>query len=223
MSEGPFASLNLGLSVGDRPERVEENLRRVSSAARVEPGLLCTASQVHGDRALEVCSPDELSGAEADALFTSRPGLAVGVKVADCVPILLADAGGRRVAAVHSGWRGTEKKVVARAVEALARAGSKPGQLCAAIGPSIRACCYSVSAELAERFAPYGPQVVIEEDGQLHLDLALAVRATLLEAGLSPERIDLLPQCTSCDPARFFSHRRERGLTGRQLAFAVVG
>lgn len=227
VSEGPFASLNLGLSVGDAPERVHENLRRAAAFAKVDPSELHTVSQVHGDRVLEAPPPGPRSDqvpppfGEADALWTARADGAVGVKTADCVPVLIADPVGRRVAAVHSGWRGTALEVAARAVEALARQGARPVDLKVAIGPSIRSCCYRVSADLFQRFREqFGPDVAIEEDGAYHLDLATAVRRTFERAGVPGAGIDLLPDCTSCD-GRFFSHRRDQGRTGRHLSLVV--
>lgn len=226
VSEGPYASLNLGRSVGDVPERVEENTRRVAQAAGVAPSDLQSPLQVHGDQVLEAPNPDpQLGGSvcgRADALWTSRTGAAVAVRIADCVPLLLVDRQGRRVAAVHSGWRGTELRIAARAVDALAEAGAERSALLAAIGPSIRVCCYQVSRELAERFARlFGDGVVAHRHGEAHLDLATAVRETLQAAGVRRDHIDVLPNCTSCETALFFSHRRDRGVTGRQMAFAV--
>ncbi|MFZ5471294.1 MAG: peptidoglycan editing factor PgeF [Myxococcota bacterium] len=218
VSTGPFASLNLGFSVGDARAHVEENLARLARAANLRPEDVQCVSQVHGDVVLH----DPAVGAEADALWTEQPGSAVGVKTADCVPILLVDPVRRRVAAVHSGWRGTDLEISARAIEALVREGSRPEDMLAAIGPAIQACCYEVSSELAERFrAKFGSEVLSEGANQPHLDLARAVHATLRRAGLSPDRIDLLRECTSCDRTRHFSHRRDRGRTGRHLSFVV--
>jgi polyphenol oxidase len=232
-SEGPFASLNLGFSVGDEAERVEENFRRLARAAGVPAGSFVTTSQVHGDRVLEVVDgaaqphpadrPPPPQG-EADALFTDRPGIAVGVKTADCVPILIADPESGRVAAVHSGWRGTELRIAARAVEALCARGSDPKRLVAAIGPAIQACCYEVSDELGERFSlSFGDDVVRRARPRPHLDLPGAVRKALEHSGLAADRIDVLPHCTSCDAGRFFSHRRGRGVKGLHLSFVVGG
>src|SRR5262249_22106200 len=157
ISEGPYASLNLGRSVGDVPERVEENTRRVAQAAGVAPVELQSPLQVHGGQGFEAPRPGPHVGGSpcgrGDGLWTSRLGAAVAVRIADCVPLLLVDCRGMRVAAVHSGWRGTESRIAARAVEVLAQAGAERSALLAAIGPSIRACCYRVSQELAERFA----------------------------------------------------------------------
>ena len=234
-SEGPFASLNLGFSVGDAPERVEENYRRLAALAGAPLRALHRVSQVHGDRvqqARAAAQPAALAAGavrppptegEADGLWTQTPGDWVAVSTADCVPILLVDPEGKRVAAVHSGWRGTEARIAARAVEALVAQGARPRQLLAAVGPCIQACCYDVSAELGERFeARFGPGVVDRGQGRVRLDLGRAVRETLQGAGLAPEHVDVLPHCTSCDAQRFFSHRRDAGRTGRHLSFAVA-
>jgi YfiH family protein len=226
VSEGPFASLNLGFSTGDAQERVLENLRRMAAAARAPLGALCRVSQVHGDRVLqarggegEALRPVE---GEADGLWTEAPGTWVAVGTADCVPVLLVDPDGQRVAAVHSGWRGTDADISARAVEALVAKGARPERLLAAVGPCIQRCCYEVSGELATRFTGrFGPEVVEATGAQPKLDLSRAVRATLLGAGLKPAHVDVLPACTACEPARFFSHRRDAGRTGRHLNYVV--
>jgi polyphenol oxidase len=195
-------------------------VRRLSAAAGRLPERLATVRQVHGDRVVR--GTPGLS-ADADALWTDdATGTWVGVKTADCVPVLLATADGRCVAAVHSGWRGTALKVAARAVEALLGAGGRADSVRAVVGPAIQACCYEVGPELAERFrAEFGSGVVREGGVRPHLDLAFAVRATLLEAGLLPRHLDVQSACTACDARRFYSHRRDGGHTGRHLAFVA--
>lgn len=229
ISEGAYASLNLGFGVGDDAARVEENHRRLAAAAGVKIGALHTVRQVHGATVAEV--PQGHGGtetlpasfAEADALHTARAGEAVGVKTADCVPILLVDPDGRRVAAVHSGWRGTDADIAARAVEALVAHGARPERVLAAIGPCIQVCCYEVSPELGQTFrGRFGADVAVEEDGRVHLDLPTAVKQTLLRAGVREAHIDLMLECTSCKPQRYFSHRRDRGVTGRHLNFIAA-
>jgi YfiH family protein len=227
VSEEPFASLNLGFAVGDVRERVVENHRHLAAQVGVPLATLHTVKQVHGDRVVEAGAgeggeePRPAEG-EADGLWTERPGHWVGVGTADCVPVLLVDPEGQRVAAVHSGWKGTEARIVARAVEALVARGSRPDRLLAAVGPCIQRCCYVVSEELGERFsARFGPQVVVREGSQVRLDLSRAVRETLLGAGLLAQRVDVLAPCTACDARRFFSHRRDAGRTGRHLNFVV--
>ncbi|NTX03636.1 peptidoglycan editing factor PgeF [Myxococcus sp. CA040A] len=227
VSEGPFASLNLGFSTGDDRAKVEENLRRLATAAGAPLGALSRVSQVHGDRVLEVrveeggdtLRPPE---GEADGLWTEVPETWVAVGTADCVPVLLVDPDGRRVAAVHSGWRGTDADISARAVEALVARGARPERLLAAVGPAIQRCCYEVSAELGQRFTTrFGSEVVAEEGGRIRLDLSRAVRLTLLGAGLRSAHVDVLQACTACEPSRFFSHRRDAGRTGRHLNLVV--
>ncbi len=227
VSEGPYASLNLGFSVGDLRERVEENHRRLAALAGAALDTLHRVSQVHGDRVVEA-GAGEGTGAlrpaegEADALWTQRPEHWVAVGTADCVPVLLVDPEGRRVVAVHSGWRGTDARIVARAVESLVARGARPERLLAAVGPCIQRCCYVVSEDLGTRFsAGFGPEVVVREGADVRLDLARAVRDTLLGAGLKAAHVEVLPHCTACDAERFFSHRRDAGRTGRHLNFVV--
>ncbi|MBU8900469.1 peptidoglycan editing factor PgeF [Corallococcus sp. H22C18031201] len=227
VSEGPYASLNLGFAVGDARERVEENHRRLAQAAGAALGALGRVSQVHGDRVLEARGRPDDGGlrpvlGEADALWTEEEGGWVAVGTADCVPVLLVDPDGRRVAAVHSGWRGTDADISARVVEVLVARGARPDRLLAAVGPCIQRCCYEVSPELAERFTRrFGPDVVTPHATHPHLDLPFAVRRTLLTAGLLSAHVDVLQACTACDAARFFSHRRDAGRTGRHLNFVV--
>jgi YfiH family protein len=210
--------LNLGWGTADERPRVEENHRRLCEAAGLDLAMLRTVHQVHGDEVVEAAP----APVDADGVVTSREGEAVGVKTADCVPILIVDPVGRRVAAVHSGWRGTDREIAARAVEALAKRGADPQRLLAAIGPAIQVCCYEVSKELGERFrAKFGPDVAVEEDGHIHLDLPRAARRSLLRAGLREDNVDVLLECTSCRQDRYFSHRRDRGITGRHLNFAI--
>lgn len=225
VSLAPYDSLNLGRSTADLPAHVEENYRRMAAPWEGFLEGLCTVSQVHGERVVEapLVSAKEAPRTpftEADGLWTDDPATWVGVFSADCIPLLLVDPKGRRVAAVHSGWKGTLAEIALRAVQALQKAGTQPGELLAAVGPSIRRCCYEVDAPLAHRFTShFGLQVVGEEGGKPHLDLVEALRLSLVRAGLKPDRVDVLPACTACEPERFFSHRRDKGLTGRHLGF----
>jgi YfiH family protein len=125
------------------------------------------------------------------------------------------------VAAVHAGWRGTLAHAAERAVEALAReVGAHPGDLLAAIGPAIGPCCYEVSPDLAQVFRDdLGTRVAEPHGGSSRVDLWLANEMVLRKAGLAGERIEVLGRCTACEPETFFSHRRDRGRTGRQVGF----
>lgn len=215
------ASLDLGPAV-DLPAEALENRQRLARAAGLDPDRLVTAHQIHGTAVVRGV-PGEV--VEADGLWTDAPGTWVGIRTADCVPLLLADVRGTRVAAVHSGWRGTEARIAAAAVSALAAQGTSPAQLRAAIGPCIGRCCYEVGEDLAGRFhRAFGDSVIDRSAGRRpHLDLRRAVRLTLQTAGIADGAIEDVPGCTACDAERFFSHRRDRGHTGRHLAFVAPG
>ncbi|HZR11386.1 MAG TPA: peptidoglycan editing factor PgeF [Myxococcales bacterium] len=224
VSSGAFSSLNLGLSVGDDEAAVRENHDRLREAAGLS-GRIATGNQVHGDRVVdarlrEIFPSTEAQEDGADALLALAEG-AVGVRVADCVPVLLQ--AGEAVAAVHSGWRGTRLQIAGRAVRALQHAsGANPAEVLAAIGPCIGRCCYEVSPELAAAFrAMFGPEAADDpaKNPKPHLDLRYCVERSLLQAGVREERIEQVEGCTSCDIDSFFSHRRDKGRTGRHLAF----
>jgi YfiH family protein len=223
VSRGAFASLNVSTAVGDDAAAVEENLRRLAKAVGV--ASFATAHQVHGDRVIaadgrEILAPSGPQDEGADAVVALEEGKAVGVRVADCVPILLYDEASGAVAAVHSGWRGTKLQIAARAVRALQHAaGAEPKAMLAAIGPSIGRCCYEVSEELAGSFrAQFGGDAL---EGR-RLDLRRCIERSLREAGVPPERIEQVEGCTSCDIRAYFSHRRDKGRTGRHLAFIAA-
>ena len=237
VSQGPYSSLNLGLSTGDEPRSVEENLLQLAAAAGLTSGFVC-ANQVHGDRVVladlsgslrEVLAP---SGGpphqerDADAVLVVDRGAAAGVRTADCVPVLLLAEDAGAAAAVHSGWRGAEKSIAGRAVEALGVvSGARPERMIAAIGPCIGRCCYEVSGELASLFRGlFGPAAADDpaENSRPHLDLRFCVEQALQRAGVPAARIEQVPGCTSCEAADFFSHRRDHGRTGRHLAFIAA-
>jgi polyphenol oxidase len=155
---------------------------------------------------------------EGDALVTDEIGRAVGVRTADCVPILLLDSKKRAVAAVHAGWRGTAAQIVGRTVRMLqVEFGSRPADVYAAIGPCIRQCCYEVGAEVAGQFhQSYFTSG--RAPGKWYLNLPAANRDQLLESGIAPTRIFDLEACTVCLEANFFSYRREPQNPGRMIA-----
>jgi hypothetical protein len=216
-SQGPWASLNLSATVGDDPASVEENWERL----RVATGLaFARVRQVHGCRVVEAGAGTE-PVEEADAVASATPGVAACVSVADCVPVLLADPRSGAVAAVHAGWRGTLAGVAAEGVRVLVeRHGSRPGDLLAVIGPGIGPCCFEVERALATRFRDeLGPVVASPRDQGSRVDLWAANQVVLRRVGVHRSRVEVLGRCTSCEERTFFSHRRDRGLTGRHVAF----
>jgi purine-nucleoside/S-methyl-5'-thioadenosine phosphorylase / adenosine deaminase len=212
VSEGPYESLNLGRKSGDEVERVDENRRIACEAIQADVAQLALNFQVHS--ALVRRAEPALRGEQADGLWTDEPGLPILAMSADCLPLALARSDGRRaaVAVLHAGWRGLLEGIVESGVAALGG-----GELAAAIGPGIGPCCYEVGEEVAAPFrARFGDDVVRDR----RLDLWTSAERALRAAGVG--RIDRFDRCTYCEPERFFSHRRDRGRTGRQGVIAYV-
>jgi YfiH family protein len=214
-SEGPFASLNLGRNVGDDPAAVEENLRRLAVEIGYAAPELCELNQVHGGVVRTM--PHE-RGLDGDAMVSTREPL--GIRVADCAAVLLADPASGAVAAAHAGWRGVVARVVPNVVRALAALhGSEPAQLVAAVFPCIGLDAFEVGEDVAQQLAAEaGEQVVRRGTGKPHVDLQGAVYSQLIASGLEAARIDLVIGCTFSEPTAFFSYRRDGGATGRHLA-----
>ena len=210
-STGPYAELNLGGSVGDDPTRVFENRRAV--AAMVDCTGLALVRQVHGrDVAVLRTIPDEPPA--ADAVITDQVGLAIAVQVADCVPVLLADLAGGRVAAVHAGWRGVVADVVGAALEEMA----PEGPVQAWVGPAICPGCYEVSPEVRDEVADQVPEAAAStRAGTPAVDVRVGVLAQLRRHGIDGE---LIGGCTFEDP-HLFSYRRDT-TTGRQVGVIVL-
>lgn len=223
VSRPPFDACNLARSVGDDPGHVAENRRRFAEAAGFDGLALFGVSQVHGARTVIVTGDrpiEELAEEEADALAAAPASrAAVGVRVADCVPLLLADPDGGAVAAVHAGWRGVVRGVIAGALDALASLGARPERLLAAVGPHIRGPAFEVGPDVATEIAAAAPGVevrlVVQPGERPRVDLALAVRAQLLAAGLVASHLDDVGGCTFSEPERFFSFRRDGKRSGR--------
>jgi YfiH family protein len=229
VSAPPFDTLNLGAKWGDAPASVAENRRRLARAAGAP---LFAASQVHGVAIARVRAgdaPADLARVEADGLCTDRAGVALAVFVADCIPAFVVDPRTGAFAAVHAGWRGTLAGVLPAAVRALgAHFGARAADLRVALGPAIGPCCFEVGPEVVEAFEAGLPGaraagVILDAapGGKPHVDLKRANRLVLERAGVAPDAIDAGPECTSCDRARFFSYRRDKGRTGQHLAFVT--
>jgi purine-nucleoside/S-methyl-5'-thioadenosine phosphorylase / adenosine deaminase len=220
ISEGPFASLNLGIRTDDDPARVVQNRMRLCAALDVDSDGATMAWQRHGAsvRRAEprgVVTPGTVYD-HCDGLWSDAPGQGMLLLTADCLPIAIVRRDSDRPAAVilHVGWRGLLAGIAAAGTHALGG-----GRLVAVIGPSIGPCCYEVGEEVAAPFREaFGSDVV--QDGKL--DLWTSAERALRAAGC--ERVERLDLCTACDGDRFFSHRRDEGRTGRQgILASVVG
>jgi YfiH family protein len=218
VSAGPFASLNLGALTDDRRECVAENRRRAMDAIGADGATATMAWQVHGSQVREVGAQSAggrflQPGAEpfpkSDGLVTSQSGRALALLTADCLPIAIAAADGSRLALLHAGWRGLGSGIVEAGAAAVG------GPAVAAIGPGAGPCCYEVGDDVAGPLSErYGADVISERRADLWLCAERALRA----AGI--EHVEVAGECTICTPDRYFSHRRDHGVTGRQ---GVVG
>lgn len=220
VSEPPFDSLNLGLLTEDDGNAVNENRRRLAEALNFDPDRIVFARQVHGTDL--IAHPTEFRGSfrtltdrkeprngvpEADGHVVRGPDLAPLVFVADCLPVALSGPGG--VAMAHAGWRGLTGGILAAGADAV-------GATSAAIGPGIGPCCYEVGDEVLGVFDELGEGIAA---GRM-LDLPEVARRLLARAGVG--RVESAGLCTSCEEELFFSHRRDRGRTGRQAGLAWV-
>jgi len=237
VSPPPYATLNLGASVGDDPKAVEENRRRFFGTFGIVASQVVRVRQVHGDGVLTVDEslvsregfPSVLLDEqyEYDALITNLPKLALVVSTADCLPILIHDPIRRAVAAVHAGWRSTARRIAGRAIEAMAAAyGTHPADCRVAIGPGIRRCCYEVDTAVTDTMTiglpTWAEHAVATRPGHFRLDLAGVNRAILQGAGVRPDRIADVRLCTACRTDLFFSHRAERPRTGRMMNLILL-
>lgn len=232
VSEGNLADFNFGTQGDDKEEHLARNRALLRGAFDLRDDHPVTVSQVHGHRILMV---DEtmmqeahpVASLEYDGIITATRGIAVGIKTADCVPVLLADRKRKVVGAVHAGWRGTARGIAARAIGLLVRFhASNPHDIIAAIGPAIGPCCYEVNETVTRAFdnvsAPNHAFSPGSEEGKWMCDLVAANRFQLQRAGVPLHNIFSTDLCTSCRPDLFFSHRRERGNTGRQISFIMA-
>ena len=227
-SSGRFESLNVCGRQGDAPGNVTENRATLAKAFGFLQSRLVTMHQVHGSE-VEVVSRSRRASPppEADALVTAETGHVLAVFTADCVPVVLAEMGGRAAAVVHAGWRGTAARIVEKTVETMtSRFACDPRRLVAGIGPSIGPCCYEIGDDAAEALRPAAPApesfLLPEEPGRWRCNLARAVCHQLVRAGLALENIHDAGLCTRCRPDLFFSARRDGFGTGRQLSFVLL-
>ncbi|MGH9076025.1 MAG: peptidoglycan editing factor PgeF [Acidimicrobiales bacterium] len=231
VSQGPYASLNLGLHVGDHPARVVENRRRAAAAVGVGLEDLVFCRQTHGRAVATVTAADRGRGSRGDAdaveatdaLATATPGVALVMMAADCTPIVLYEPVAGVAACVHSGWRGTVARVVDAAVEAMVALGASPPRIVAGVGPCVAAARYQVGAEVvAAAGAAFGDvEGIVAGDGtgRWTFDLEAANVRILAEAGLDPENVHRSVKATGTP--QFFSDRARRPC-GRHAAIVVL-
>lgn len=215
-----------GCEIQDDYERIWENYKLLQTAAGCEARELCRVHQVHGARVARVARNEAFDvHQKADAIVSDDPARVVSVRVADCVPVLLSTPDGRTVAAVHAGWRGVVAGAVISALKEIEPDGHlSKSEMIAAIGPSIGGDAFEVGpeviAEFRRLFGSAAPVALCAGDKGT-VDLRQAIRLQLLDAGIGPEQIEISDGCTFRQSDDFFSHRRDRGITGRMAA--IIG
>ena len=217
VSEGAYESLNLGILTADEPERVVENRLRLCAEVGVDPETATMAWQVHGAKVTEARPRGIVKRTvfeQCDGLWTERPGQPMVLLTADCLPVALARTSGKPgLAVLHVGWKGLLGGIAEAGLAALGDA-----SVAAAVGPGIGPCCYEVGEEVA---APYRDRFGVDVVREGKLDLPEATERALRAAGVSS--VYRTGHCTACEPELFFSHRRDRGITGRQGVVAAIG
>jgi len=211
VSQGVYASLNLGPGSNDDAADVQENRRRAANYFAVQPARLLTGYQIHSARTMTVESPWQDGPPEGDAIATATPGIACGALAADCAPVLIADAEAGVVAAAHAGWKGALGGVVASAVAAMTALGARPERMTAAVGPCIGPESYEVGLEFLDRFVAEAPGAArffragAAADKRL-FDLPGFVLDRLSQAGVGAS--EWIGLDTYADADRFYSNRR---------------
>ena len=219
VSTGPYASQNLGINTDDDPAAVAENRQQFLANFQLTEADLASSYQVHGT-AIRVATQGERTHG-FDALITNKPGLLVGVTVADCTPILVYDPQNKAVAAIHAGWRGTVGGIVTDTLALMqTEFGTQPAHCLAYVGTCIDDCHFEVSADVAAQFAAH-LQRPTGQPGKAFVDLKQANAHQLRAAGVPESQIEVSPYSTVMHNADYFSHRLEKGITGRMLA--VIG
>jgi YfiH family protein len=212
VSSQAYQTLNLGVHTDDDPEAITQNLSLFCADLGIAPESLARSYQVHGAEIWQTSLPGYQSG--YDAIISETPGIFAGVGIADCCPILLADPVRQVTAAIHAGWKGTVAQIVSKTASTLIAAGSNPADILAYIGPCISLENFEVGDEVAEQFVHKE-----KRDDRWHVDLKATNAAQLRDVGI--RQIEISDYCTVEDNDLFFSHRKEKGVTGRMLA--VIG
>jgi len=215
VSAAPYDSLNLGKSTNDDPIQVEENRRLFFGSLNVSHRNISLSKQVHGNQILVVNEPVITEG--YDAMITNKKHTFLAVSIADCVPILIHDVKNNAVAAIHAGWRGTVGNIVFKTIEKMNEHFSTLGENCHAyIGACIGYNKFEVGEEVANEFS--GEFKRSGTNGKYFVDLKTANAAQLKLAGVQDKNIEISSFCTVENNDMFFSHRKEKGITGRMMA-----
>lgn len=231
ISEGNFFSLNFSSQEGDSIDYVRQNWKILATAFNIDVEQFFVVNQVHGDRILiidrtvrDLISHQPL---QYDAIITDLPGVAIGIKTADCVPIFFVDKVKHIIGVAHAGWKGTALNISAKVVDTFVEKFSCNGDdIITAIGPAIGPCCYQVDELVYNAMGPHENREHFFcpccQEGRWLLDLPLANKLQIAGKGIPQTNIYTTDYCTSCNTGIFYSHRGEGGKTGRQINFIML-
>ncbi len=228
-SHHPFHSLNMGLHVGDNPISVIRNRHEFMSVFGIGLEQVVCCQQVHGSSVAYVNRQQAGRGAEdyetvlpgIDAMVTNTPGIMLAAFYADCIPVFFFDPIKSAVAIAHSGWKGTMDKIVLNTLQTMVEEfGSDIVDIEVFLGPGIGPCCFQIQPDLSEKVSKVFPEFdgIMDRNREIYWDLRLTNINILIEAGIKPDKIIDCGICTSCRTDLFYSHRREKGRTGRMMA-----
>jgi polyphenol oxidase len=222
-SAAPYAGLNTSYRVGDDPKVVSQNVCDVKLAAGIHDGRVVTMRQVHGNHIVEVKDKKLKEAGEADGLISGEADLYLAVLTADCVPLLFVAPEQKLVAAVHAGWRGTLAGIADKTVRLFkSHYDVEANDLEVALGPSIGVCCYEVKDDvtvpLMKRWGSVTTPSISVRQGKSFINLRRLNRDILRACGVPGRQLYQVGPCTSCAAEEFFSYRRERCETGRQMS-----
>jgi len=231
ISEDNFFSLNFSTREGDSVDNVNQNWKILATAFNIEVEQFFVVNQVHGDRILILdhtvrdCTSHQ--SLQYDAIITDLPGVAIGIKTADCVPIFFVDKVKHIIGVAHAGWKGTALSISAKVVDTfLEKFSSNVDDIIAAIGPAIGPCCYQVDELVYHAMEPHKNREYLfcpcSQKGRWFLDLPLANKLQIAGKGIKQTNIYSTHYCTSCHTGIFYSHRGEGKKTGRQLNFIML-
>lgn len=219
VSPHPHSSMNLGMSVNDLKANVQRNRELFFGELNIRPELVVISKQVHGNSVFVAYEPVITEG--FDALITNKPNVFLAVSIADCTPILIYDTKKQAVAAIHAGWKGTVAEIVKCTLQKMQEEYGTQGQDCQAyIGACIAYSNFEVGEEVAQHFDSNFKKFDNEKQ-KWFVDLKAVNRQQLMDFGVNSQNIEISPYCTFQDGNLFFSHRRDKGLSGRMMA--VIG
>lgn len=230
-----YGSLNCGLHVGDVPEDVIENRRRLASATSLPFEAWTYAEQVHGTQIAVITHEQKGMGRDSrttalqdtDGMITNESGISLALQFADCVPIYFIAPDQRAIGLAHAGWKGTVQQITTATIDRMIRTyGCQSERIMSIIGPSIRSCCYEVDRKVIDQvdalISELGitiPVYTHKNQDHFMLDLQQLNRQIMIKAGILPSHIEITNLCTACNTDQFFSHRAEHGKTGRMAAW----